>query len=112
MLAMSACTATINIAGVPDGAELYVANHPMNPDIAPSGYSAAGNGPMSCTVPYVAWDQYYVWADAPGYKPTVRKIPNELKTGLALAGLFCAWPLWAWAYGPQGAPVYINLQEE
>ena len=109
---MTACTATINIAGVPDGAELYVSKAPMNPDVTPSGYAAAGNGPMSCTVPYSALDQYYVWADAPGYKPTVQQIPNELKVGPAVTGFFCFFPAFLWAYGPTEAPVYVNLQEE
>lgn len=109
---MSACTATINIAGVPDGAELYVSKAPMNSAVTPSGYTAAGTGPMTCTVAYNALEQYYVWADAPGYKTTVQAIPNELKIGPAVAGLFCFWPALLWAYGPTSAPVYINLQED
>ena len=35
----------------------------------------------------------------------------EIKLGPALGGFFCLWPIWIWAWGPDDAPVYLDLKE-
>lgn len=106
-----ACTAVLTVNTRPEGAQVYITDYPPSPTMAPASYEAAGTSPLVTEIDYLGWENYYVWAQAPGYPAAVRSIDNEIKIGPAVGGFFCAWPLWIWALGPDDAPVQIDLEQ-
>ena len=110
LLLLSGCTATITVEALPSGADVYVTKNPPMSSRAPITYEARGRAPFQTVVNYWAWENFYVWADAPGHEPMVYAIPNEVKVGPAIGGFFCA-PIWLWVMGPTEAPIYIDLEQ-
>ncbi len=106
-----ACTTVITVNTRPEGAQVYITDYAPSPSMPPVSYEAAGTSPLVCEIDYLGWENYYVWAQAPGCTPEVRHIDNEIKLGPAVGGFFCAWPLWIWALGPDDAPVQIDFTD-
>ena len=111
LLLLPGCATTIMVQTRPQGAEVYVTDYPPLTSMKPVSYETAGVTPFVGAVDYFAWETFYVWADAPGYQAQVQEINNEIKLGPALGGFFCLWPIWIWAWGPDDAPVYLDLKE-
>lgn len=108
-LALVACVAPITVLSRPPGAEVYITDHPPVVTMKPATWETMGVTPFVGVVDYFVWDTYYVWVDAPGYQAQVREVNNEVKVGPALGGFFCLWPIWVWAWGPDDAPIYVDL---
>lgn len=105
-----ACTTLIRVETRPAGAEVYVTDYMPSATMPPTVYTAHGYAPLAQEIDYYAWENYYVWAGAPGYQASVTRLDQELKVGPAVGGLFCCVGLWIWALGPDDAPVYMDLQ--
>lgn len=106
-----ACTATIQVHSVPSGADLYITKHFATPAQEPISYVAAGTTPFVTKLNYFAWDEFYVWANKEGHEVYASSIPNEIKVGPAIGGLFF-WPAWMWAWGPDDSPMYIKFRKK
>ncbi|MBN1334685.1 MAG: hypothetical protein JXB39_01860 [Deltaproteobacteria bacterium] len=105
------CATTITVYTKPEGAQIYITDYPPLSSMKPVSYEQAGTSPFVGSLDYYLWETFYVWADAPGHQASVQEINNEIKIGPALGGFFCLWPLWIWAWGPDDAPVYLDLTE-
>jgi hypothetical protein len=113
---MLGCTSKIMVAAAPATATVYVTKQEYGAGSSlqtpPSTFVAKGEGTLSCTVDYFAWERFYVYADAAGYKSQVVPIPGEVKVGPGLVAFLCCLPVGMWAYGPTDEPINIALQKE
>jgi len=109
LVLIAGCTTPIQIQSNVPGASIYVTDYRPDPTIEPTVYEAAGVAPMMCEVEYFAWDEFYVWASAPGHQTQVTKIRGEIKPGPFIGGLFCFLPFLAWSYGPTDSPTQVML---
>jgi hypothetical protein len=109
LLLGAGCTAYLQVEVKPSAADVYITDYPPSAKEEPVIYVAKGTAPFYYPQPYLAWQQYYVWASADGYEPQVRQIPNEIKVGPLVGAIFCLLPLGIWAYGPIESPVYLTL---
>lgn len=109
-LALSACSASVAVNANVNNAEIYITDYAPSPTAPPSVYEATGTGQLYCEVDYFAWEEYYMWVGAPGYKPQVSKLRHEPKIGPIVGGIFCFWPALIWAYGPAEGPYNVELQ--
>jgi hypothetical protein len=109
---LAGCASTITVNSIPPGSEVYITRGPALENMRPSSYRAAGTTPFQCSIDYWAWENYYVWIDAPGHRPMVQKVRNDFKVGPAAVGFFCCLPAMVWAWGPTEDPIYCNLQPD
>ena len=107
-LLLMSCTATIYATASVDNADVRITDYNPGGTSSPPASLAQGTGSVHASVQYHAFKNYYVWADAPGYRPNAMPIQNELKIGPTVAGIFCFWPAFLWAWGPQER-AYITL---
>ncbi|MCB9741961.1 MAG: hypothetical protein H6741_09830 [Alphaproteobacteria bacterium] len=114
-LVLGACSASVAVNANVNNAEIYITDYAPSPSAPPSVYEAKGTGDLYCDVNYYAWEEYYMWVGAPGYKTQVSKLRHEPKVGpivVAILGSACVFPLGAliWAYGPEEGPYNVELQ--
>ncbi|MEQ1568469.1 MAG: hypothetical protein ABMA64_22725 [Myxococcota bacterium] len=114
--ALSACTATIQVYGAPDGAEVYLSKSPPTPNAKPAMALSQGKLPNATfTTNYFVWDQFYVWVGKEGYETRVMKIPNEAKVLPIVIGATCIVLVvpaiaFLWAAGPTANPINVELE--
>lgn len=106
---LSACSATIQVYGAPEGASVYLTKTPPAPNVEPAIAVAQGELPTATfNVNYYVWDDFYVWVGKDGYKSRVIKIPKEAKVLPIVGTFFCLFPV-LWAAGPLEGPVNVEL---
>ena len=109
---MLGCTATIQVYGAPDGAEVYLTKEPPSPNQKPSLTVAGGKLPNFVhTANYWVWESYYLWISKPGYETRVVKVPNEAKVAPIIGTIFCLFPV-LWAAGPTQSPINVELERK
>ena len=106
LLALSACTATIQIEG-PATSTIYVTNFPTSSSSEPRAYICKGQGDLICTVNYAIWTKHYYSVYQNAQMAAGSAIPGELKVGPLIGGLF-VWPALLWAYGPTEYPIHVD----
>lgn len=109
---LTGCTATIQVSGMPDGAEVYLTKQPPSPASKPAFSLAGGKLPnFTYTGSYFAWEDFYLWVSKPGYETQVIRVPKEAKVGPIIGGIFCLFPF-IWAAGPTQVPVNLDLPRQ
>ena len=109
---LSACTATIQVYGAPEGSTVYLTKQPPTPNAKPAISVGQGKLPnASFTTNYFLWDSYYLWIAQEGYETQVVKVPNEAKVGPIVGTLFCLFPV-IWAAGPTQNPINVELERD
>lgn len=109
-----ACAATIRVETKPTGADVYVVQASGGNEVIPTdrlpAYIMRGTSPFTASVAYYAWNNYYVWVDAPGYRAEVMPVPNEPKVAPIVGGIFCLFPF-IWSMGPTDSVLYVDLEK-
>lgn len=107
---LSACSATIQVYGAPEGATVYLTKDPPAPNVEPAIVVSQGELPNATfNVNYFAWDSFYLWIGKDGYKSRVIRVPNEAKILPIVGAVFCLFPV-IWVAGPQENPVNVELE--
>ena len=111
------CSSKIVVSTTPDNASIYITkqdygNAPPMASMVPPIYLAKGEGTLSCNVDYFAWNKFYVYADAPGYKAQVVQVPGEVKVLPGVVAFCLCLPAGIWAYGPADTPINMELKPD
>jgi len=111
------CTSKITVNATPNNASIYITKQdygnsaPMASTV-PVMYEAKGEGSLSCNVDYFAWNKFYVYADAPGYKAQVVQVPGEVKVLPGVVAFCLCLPAGIWAYRLARTPINMELKPE
>lgn len=109
-LTWTACTATIQVYGAPEGATVYLTKQPPSPSAKPAMPIGKAELPNATfTTNYFIWDNYYLWIAQEGYETYVMKVPVEAKAGPIVGTVFCLFPV-IWAAGPTQTPINVELE--
>ena len=105
----ASCKSTIHVQTRPDNADVYITRRtagdmPSRTE-RPSAYNFRVKGSNSVRVPYVAWNEYFVWVEADGYEGKLVQVPNNVKVGPVIGCPFLLIPC-LWVAGPDGRSVF------
>ena len=112
------CTSKITVNATPNNASIYITKQDYGNITLPSAaetpavFEAKGEGSLTCNVGYLAWNKFYVYAEAPGYKTEVMHVPGEIKVLPAIGGLCLFTPIGIWAVGPDSSAINLELQQD